>query len=74
MQHSNLISMKIQGLEGIAGISNYLHKPVMCRENEEWISIKQWEASIQSQREAGRVEDKEMQFSLTCLGLENYWK
>lgn len=72
MQHSILISLKIQGLEGIAGVSNYIHKLVICPENEEWISIKQSEASIQSQREAGRVEDKEMQFSLTFLGLENY--
>lgn len=58
MQHSILISFKIQGLEGIAGVSNYLHKLVICPENEEWISIKQSEASIQSQREAGRVEDE----------------
>lgn len=72
MQHSILISPKIQGLEGIAGVSNYLHKLVICPEDEEWISIKQSEASIQSEREVRRMEDKEIQFSLTSLGLENY--
>lgn len=71
MQLSILISLKIHGLEGIAGVSNYVHKLVICPENEEWISIKQSEASIQSQKEAGRVEDKVMPFSLICLGLEN---
>lgn len=31
----HLISLKIQGLEEIAGVSNYLHKLVICPENEE---------------------------------------
>lgn len=72
MQHSILISLKIWDLEGIAGVSNYLHKLVICSENEEWVSIKQSEASIQTQRETRRTKDKEVQFSLTFLDLQNY--
>lgn len=35
VQHSILISLKIQGLDGIAGVPNYLHELVICPENEE---------------------------------------
>lgn len=72
MQCSILISLKIWDVEGIAEVSNYLHKLVICSENEKWVSIKQSEASVQIQGEEGRAEGEAAQFSLTFLGLQNY--
>lgn len=35
VQHFILISLKIPASDGIAGVPNYLHKLVICPENEE---------------------------------------